>query len=261
MASLPDSVATETERTELTFKVKDKFDSFSSLETTIEQYERQKFIVLYHRDARTLEKAVSQKKISANRGGKNPSLKYYELKFACNHGGKDHKPLGNGTRATNTFKQQCPFKISVRLSRDGMHLEVTDTHLLHNHDIGYESYRFYPKVRKLDNDEIRYAENMLELGANNKKLQQQLVRETGKSVTLKDLSNISLKAKQKKHTTKNDLTECVTLLRAKHNCSVDILADENDTFCGLSVQDAEMRETFADFVPRCYVQTSRTIRL
>ena len=37
------------------------------------------------------------------------------------------------------------------------------------------------------------------------------------------------------------------MLREKHNCSVDILADENDTFCGLFVQDAEMRETFAAF--------------
>ena len=64
MESLPDSVATESD---LTFELNDKFDSFASLETTVEQYEREKFIVLYHRDAQTLEKAVSQKKISARR--------------------------------------------------------------------------------------------------------------------------------------------------------------------------------------------------
>ena len=145
---------------------------------------------------------------------------YYELKYVCNHGGT-HKPLGKGKRATNTFKQQCPFKISVRLSRDGKQLEVTDAHLVHeNHDIGYENYRFYPKVRKLDEGEVRYAENMLSMGANNKKLQHQLVKETGKSVTLKDLRNIHQRAKLKKHSTKNDLNECVTLLRTKHNCSI-----------------------------------------
>ena len=51
----------------------------------------------------------------------------------------------------------------------------------------------------------------------------------------------------KKHTTKNDLNECVAFLRSKHNCSVDILADENDIFCGIFIQDPEMRETFAAF--------------
>ena len=135
--------------------------------------------MLCHRDTRTLEKAVVQKKISAERAAKNSSLKYYELNYACNHSGKQ-KPLGKGKRATNTFKQQCPFKMSVRLSRDGMHLVVTHVHLLHeNHDIGYENYRFYAKVRRLNDRKIRYAEDMLK----NKKLQHQLVQETGKSVT------------------------------------------------------------------------------
>ena len=115
MESLPDSVETESK---ITFELNEKFDNFTSLEKKIEQYERENFVVLYHRDARTLEKAVSQKKIAADRGGKNPSLKYYELKLTCNHGGKNHKPLGKGKRATNTFKQQCPFKISVRLSKN-----------------------------------------------------------------------------------------------------------------------------------------------
>ena len=102
MESLPDSVETESK---ITFELDEKFNNFTSLEKKIEQYERENFVVLYHRDARTLEKAVSQKKIAADRGGKNPSLKYYELKFACNHGGKNHKPLGKGKRATKTFKQ------------------------------------------------------------------------------------------------------------------------------------------------------------
>ena len=234
--------------TNITFVVNDTFDSFESLEKKIEKYSQENFIVLYHRDTRTLEGATSVKKISTERGTKNPSLKYYELKYTCNHGGKLHKPLGRGKRATNTFKQACPFNISLRLSRDGMHLVVTGVHLHHeNHDIGYENYRFYPKVRKLDADETKYAENMLNMGANNKKLQHQLVQETGKSVTLKDLRNISQRAKLKKHTTKNDLNECIGLLRNKHNCSVNILKDQNETFCGLFVQDREMRETFAAF--------------
>ena len=126
--------------TDIVFAVNDVFDSFESLEGKIEEFSRQNFVVLYHRDTRTLEGASSVKKISAERGAKNPSLIYYELKYACNHGGKQHKPLGTGKRATNTFKQDCPFNISLRLSKNGSHLVVTGVHLQHeNHDTGYET--------------------------------------------------------------------------------------------------------------------------
>ena len=47
---------------------------------------------------------------------------------------------------------------------------LTNVNLWHEgHDIGPENYKFYPKVRKLNNDERQYAEEMLSLGANNKK--------------------------------------------------------------------------------------------
>ena len=106
-------------RRETTFALDDKFDSFESLEKKIKEFEKEKHVVLCHRDTRTLEKAVETRKIKAERGAKNQSLVYYEMKYVCNHGGI-HKPLGEGKRATNTFKQQCPFKICVRLSRDGI---------------------------------------------------------------------------------------------------------------------------------------------
>ena len=123
-------------------------------------------------------------------------------------------------RPTPSNKTDCPFNISLRLSKDGSHLVVTGVHLQHNHDTGYESYRFQPKARKLDADEAKYVESMLSMGANNKKLQHQLVQDTGKAVTLKDLRNVFQKAKLKKHMTKKDLNECIEMLRKKHNCSM-----------------------------------------
>lgn len=232
----------------VTFTVNDSFDSFESLETKIEEYSRQNLVLLYHRDSRTLDGASAVKKISTERGTKNPSLVYSEIKYCCNYGGRKHKPQGNGKRATKTYKQGCPFIISLRLSKDGMHLVVTDVQLKHeNHDIGHESYRIHPKVRKLDEDETKYVENMISLGVNNKKLRHQLAEDTGKAVTLKDLKNISQRAKLKKYATKNNLNGCIETLRKKHNCSVNVLADADNTFCGLFVQDHEMRETFAAF--------------
>ena len=64
---------------------------------------------------------------------------------------------------------------------------------------------------------------------------------------LKDLSNIALSAKRKQHATKDDLSKCVDMLCKNYNYSVDISTDEDDTFCGLFVQDYEMEETFTAF--------------
>ena len=58
-----------------------------------------------------LEKAVSKKEIAA-------LSQVPRIQICLQWRGKDHKPLGKGKRATNTFKQQCPFKISVRLSKN-----------------------------------------------------------------------------------------------------------------------------------------------
>ena len=142
-------------------------------------YSRRSYECLSIQLSRTLESAVRQKKISADRVV-NSSLKFYEIKYSCLHGGK-HKTTGTGKRSTNTFKLNCPFSLSFRLSRDGKYLVLTNVNLSHEgHDIGPENYKFYPKVRKLNNDERQYAEEMLSLGANNKKLQKQLVLQTGK---------------------------------------------------------------------------------
>ena len=220
-----------------------KFSSYDELQKKIDDYSRKSYECLSIGLSRTLEAAVRQKKVSAARVV-NSSLKFYEIKYSCVHGGK-HKPKGTGKRSTHTFKMNCPFSLSLRLSSDGKHLVVTNVHLTHEgHDIGPENHKFYPKVRKLNNEERQYAEEMLSLGANNKKLQQQLVKQTGKSVLLRDLSNIASSSKKRRHDTQNDLGKCVEVLRQRYNCSVDISTDENEKFCGLFIQDEEMRQTF-----------------
>ena len=85
------------------------------------------------------------------------------------------------------------------------------------------------------------------MNGNKKKLQQQLANDTGKKVLLKDLSNIS-GAYKRQNLSRNDLDKCVDELRNVHNCSVDICTTvEGNDFCGLFVQDQDMRDTFAAF--------------
>ena len=61
-------------RKNVTFAVGDKFDSYDALQMQIDQYANENFVVICHRDTRTLEKAVSQKKVSADRAKKNPVI-------------------------------------------------------------------------------------------------------------------------------------------------------------------------------------------
>ena len=85
------------------------------------------------------------------------------------------------------------------------------------------------------------------MNANKKKLQQQLENDTGKKVLLRDLTNIATTLKRR-NSSRNDLDQCVDNLRSVHKCSVDICTSENgEDFCGIFVQDDDMRKTFAAF--------------
>ena len=223
------------------FKVNDKFSSYTELENKISEYCKKNHADLHKRDARTLKSAVKQKKISQERAQKT-ELVYYEVKYTCIHGGRNaYTPRGQGTRKTSTFQCGCPFLIALRLSDDGQYLMVNQVVERHeNHSTDAEEYHYLPKSRKLNDAEKSYVSDMISLGANKKKLQQQIFGATGKRVIMKDLSNIQSKLKQEKHTTRNDLSSCVDQLRGDYSCTVDVCTDAEDNFCELFVQDERM---------------------
>ena len=78
------------------FSVGDSFRSFSELEEKLQIFKAKKYVEFWRRDARTI-KAVQNR---LNRAI-NPSLKYYELKYCCIHGGREFKPKGKGIRHTS----------------------------------------------------------------------------------------------------------------------------------------------------------------
>ena len=49
---------------------------------------------------------------------------------------------------------------------------------------------------------------------------------------------------------------CVDLLRNIYRCNVDICTTEDDEFCGIFVQDMDMRETFAAFPEILFVDAT-----
>ena len=230
------------------FKLNDKFSSLNKLELQIANYSKKKHVVLHKREARTLEAALREKKLSLDRI-KNKDLKYYQVKYACIFGGRNNfKARGEGSRKTKTSQRGCPFFIQIRLSDDGHHLVVTKIHDAHaNHEIDGKEYQFLPKVRKLEDDDRAHVFELMAIGLNKKIIQQKMSSTTGKRVTMKDLSNIENRHKNTQHKTKNDLSACVEELRQKYHCSVDVSVDTEDNFCGLFVQDVQMRETFSAY--------------
>ena len=185
---------------------------------------------MHKRDTRLLSTAVKEKEITPDRV-KNENLKYYQVKYTCVYGGRPgYKPRGDGSRKTKTFQCGCPFFILLRLSDDGDHLVVTKINKCHNDHGSEDDYNYLPKVRKLTDEQREYSSNLIAIGANRKKLQQEISKSTGKRVTMKDLSNIGDKQKKNQHGTTNDLSKCVDDLKTKHNCSVDISVDVEDKF-------------------------------
>ena len=68
-----------------------------------------------------------------------------------------------------------------------------------------------PKQRRLDPDEVKETEAMLNLGVNKKLLQLHVQQTTGKAVTLKDLTNIKTAMDNK--FTKSDIIAVVKQLK------------------------------------------------
>ena len=241
--------------TVISFKVGDTFPSFADLKKQIESYSNQHHVPMSISDYRTLASAVSTRRTVREIPEEKAKLLYYSV-LSCIHGGRKHIQRGSGQRKTSTFKKNCPCSVSFRLDEEGSNLVVTKANMEHaNHEMNENLYQFYPKVRKLSDEEKTHAEQILAIHANKKLLQQQMKKDTGKRVSLGDLTNINAAAKRR-NTTRNDLNACVDELRNVYHCHVDICTSDDDEFCGIFVQDTDMRDTFAAFPEILFVDAT-----
>ena len=101
----------------------------------------------------------------------------------------------------------------------------------------------YPKI--LSGHVLEEVESAIKLKANNKLLQQKIEQDTGKKVTLKDISNI--KHRTRLPLNRNDLDSVVEFLKKEGDSSVDIMMDDEENFKGLLYQDTCMRNMYMEF--------------
>ena len=76
--------------------VGDSFETYSELQTCIDEFEHANYWELVHRDSRTLTGAKTHApKVVAKA---KPELKYYSINLVCSFGGKKYKGEGSGAR-------------------------------------------------------------------------------------------------------------------------------------------------------------------
>ena len=84
------------EKNNVTFHISDQFKGFQSLEKKKSSYETENFVKLWKRDSRSIGATQGRVKRKLRE-----EIKYYEITYACIHGGKKFKPRGKGARQTS----------------------------------------------------------------------------------------------------------------------------------------------------------------
>ena len=114
-------------------------------------------------------------------------------------------------KETKIFAKIVLFEIYLAASEDGNALKVLGINLEHNHEISKDLYESLPRQRLLPVHVLEKVKSAIKLKANNKLLQQKIEEDTGKKVTLKDISNI--KYRTRLPLIKNDLDSVVEFLK------------------------------------------------
>ena len=72
------------------------FESFEAVEKNLKRFEDINYVKFWKREARTREAALKRVDRFIN-----PALKYYQLKYACIHGGQKFRGKGGGQKRTS----------------------------------------------------------------------------------------------------------------------------------------------------------------
>lgn len=221
-------------------KVGEKFNSFDEFNLNLKEYEKQVLNNYWIRDSRTLE-SHSRKYPTGIVSKAKKELKYYYIRVACIKGGRCHVPK-NQVRNTLTFKQGCTAGMFLKLSACGQYLVIREVAEDHNHNTSAILFETLPHQRLNVSEELKLVTKQnLNIRGNKKIIQQNLVRQSGCLITLKDLSNLG-----RKPNLKRSFAECVNILTDVYNCDVHLLCtDTNQHLECLYFQDKEMKKMFS----------------
>nr|CAH7743642.1 unnamed protein product [Callosobruchus chinensis] len=215
------------------------FKSLQDLEEFIKDVENEQYIQLYKRDSKkisTMLKSCPKKCNNANR-----DLIYYLLTYACYKGGQNFKSRGEGKRKCSTFRDDCPMRLTFRLSPDGQKLILTKVEDTHNHDLDKTMFSLLPKQRRLNTDEKKEILRLKTLKCSKALVQDYMQNKTGKKLSLSDISNV------RSTSTKSDLSEVVDFLEGQPESYVHAFTDANNVLQGIFFQNKQMMNYFSTY--------------
>jgi len=96
------------------------------------------------------------------------------------------------------MRQGCEAGIYLRASDDGKSLVITKMTEFHNYEISRVLYSHLPNQRKIAPANKPIILELIDVNVNNKMIQNKIMNDSGKIITLKDLSNIRTTASKKK---------------------------------------------------------------
>ncbi|XP_022180450.1 uncharacterized protein LOC111040744 [Myzus persicae] len=225
-------------------KLQDSYKSFEEFESSFRVYKDVNFVDFFIKDCQTLT-SINAKFPNGRMMTASSDLKYYYIKFCCVHGGCYKKKKTLDQRSTSTMRQGCDDGIYLKASDDGKSLVITKMTEDHNHEVSKILYDHLPNQRKITPENKATVLELMDLKANKKIIQHKIMNESGKIVTLKDLSNIHTTGRN--NDSKNNLVEVVNKLKTKFNCIVEISTDESNNLNGVFIQDRFMTESFEAF--------------
>ncbi|KAG8171930.1 hypothetical protein JTE90_004910 [Oedothorax gibbosus] len=217
-----------------------RFSSYEDLENSVRKFGKINHTCFWKSTAKTVQSMVGKVK---NLDSVSTHLKYYRIQYSCTLGGRVFKKKTiDGSRKTKTFKQSCPAMISVLLSADRKCLEVKKINMDHNHAVSEELFRSMPQERKLPPEYKERVCKLMDLQVNKKLLKDEILKETGKDITLRDISNIVARSKNISET----FDQILDVLQNVHNCSVSVLQESN-VLQGIFFQDPDMMRMYGNF--------------
>ena len=127
-------------------------------------------------------------------------------------------------------------------------LEIKSLDEQHNHETNKELFRNLWQQRKLGDEEKENIRQMLDMKANKKIIQSNIMQATGKVVLMKDIHN--MKVTNNKQNDLTTLQKAVNELTKVNGAFVKLQTDnkmENPELTGLFYQDERMRQVFAEY--------------
>lgn len=219
------------------------FNSYVEFEEALSKYNDEKYIVTWRNKA---VKLINTEKLPVTEA-EIENFRYKSMVYYCKFSGVPKGNRNTGIRETSSFKQGCPFYLSISFKKNkkASYLQITTLTEMHNHDLSAENYHSLSRQRtKAIKNSSEYLKMAMGTKSKMSLLQAQVSASQQNMISRQDLKNFKHKVLLPKDPYSSDLENLVTEMAKHKSCSAEIFADENNVLEGIYFQDDRMKKYF-----------------